>query len=170
MKLCLQGFSMFTVDPLPELPVCKVVRFNIEYNILYFEEKMPENFTLNELELFHQGRYTSTARLIDILKFVIVVVVVTLWSSEQREPAPIRHRCWNVFQYFFYELLELWDWSVDGRFYFMPRFVRDLSENGKEILSMNCVLQHLLASYTPLIEQLDLVPMTQVYVAIILYR
>ena len=70
---------MFTVDKIPDLPVCKVVRFNIEYNILYFEEKMPENFTLGELDLFHQ--------------------------------------------YFFYELLELWDWSVDGRFYFMPRYL-----------------------------------------------
>ena len=45
---------MFTVDKIPDLPVCKVVRFNIEYNILYFEEKMPENFTLGELDLFHQ--------------------------------------------------------------------------------------------------------------------
>ena len=110
---------MFTVDKIPDLPVCKVVRFNIEYNILYFEEKMPENFTLGELDLFHK--------------------------------------------YFFYELLELWDWSVDGRFYFMPRwfqstafnntcndlcrFVRDLSENGKEILSMNEVVSYMLRYY-----------------------
>lgn len=112
-----EGFSMFTVEKIPDLPVCKVVRFNIEYNILYFEEKMPENFTVSELDLFHK--------------------------------------------YFFYELLELWDWSVDGRFYFMPRFVRDLSENGKEILSMNEVIAYMLNSYTPLIEEMDLVPMTQ---------
>ncbi len=38
--------------------------------------------------------------------------------------------------YFFYERLELWDWQLDGRIFFMPRFVRNLSENGKEILSM----------------------------------
>ena len=112
-----EGFSMFTVDKIPEVPVCKVVRFNIEYNILYFEEKMPENFTLAELSAFHQ--------------------------------------------YFFYELLELFDWSVDKRFYFMPRFVRDLSENGKEILSMNEVISYMLNSYTPLIEEMDLMPMTQ---------
>ena len=112
-----EGFSMFTVDKIPEVPVCKVVRFNIEYNILYFEEKMPENFTLAELSAFHQ--------------------------------------------YFFYELLELFDWSVDQRFYFMPRFVRDLSENGKEILSMNEVISYMLNSYTPLIEEMDLMPMTQ---------
>ena len=112
-----EGFSMFTVDKIPEVPVCKVVRFNIEYNILYFEEKMPENFTLAELDAFHR--------------------------------------------YFFYELLELWDWAVDGRFYFMPRFVRDLSENGKEILSMNEVIAYMLNSYSPLLEEMELVPMTQ---------
>ena len=112
-----EGFSMFTVDRIPSVPVCKVVRFNIEYNILYFEEKMPENFTLSELTTFHQ--------------------------------------------YFFHELLELWDWAVDGRFYFMPRFVRDLSENGKEILSMNEVMSYLLTSYKPLIEEMELMPMTQ---------
>ena len=43
----------------------------------------------------------------------------------------------ELFQnYFFYERLELWDWRLDGRIFFMPRFVRNLSENGKEILSM----------------------------------
>ena len=47
----------------------------------------------------------------------------------------------ELFQnYFFYERLELWDWQLDGRIFFMPRFVRNLSENGKEILSMK-VLQ-----------------------------
>jgi hypothetical protein len=29
-----------------------------------------------------------------------------------------------------------WDWQLDGRIFFMPRFVTNLSENGKEILSM----------------------------------
>jgi hypothetical protein len=37
--------------------------------------------------------------------------------------------------------MELLDWDVTGRFFFMPRFVRELSENGKEILSMNEVSQ-----------------------------
>jgi len=36
-----------------------------------------------------------------------------------------------------------------------------LSENGKEILSMNEVIAYMLNSYTPLIEEMDLVPMTQ---------
>ena len=32
-----EGFSMFTVDKIPEVPVCKVLRFNIEYNICFFK-------------------------------------------------------------------------------------------------------------------------------------
>ena len=38
----------------------------------------------------------------------------------------------------------------------MPRFVRNLSENGKEILSMNEVLNYLLRSFVPLVNQEDL--------------
>jgi len=103
-----EGFSMFTREKLQELPECKVVRFNIEYTILYFEEKMPENFTVRELELFHN--------------------------------------------YFFYELLELLDWKPEDRFFFMPRFVRDLCENGKEILSMNEVMAYMVKSHEPLVQ------------------
>lgn len=48
-----EGFSLFTHEPIGnELPTCKVIRFNIEYTILYVEEKIPENFTIRELELF----------------------------------------------------------------------------------------------------------------------
>lgn len=110
-----EGFSMFTREKLQDLPECKVVRFNIEYTILYFEEKMPENFTVRELELFHN--------------------------------------------YFFYELLELLDWKPEDRFFFMPRFVRDLCENGKEILSMNEVMAYMVKSHEPLVQELDLIPM-----------
>ena len=51
--------------------------------------------------------------------------------------------------FFFHELL---DWHTDGRFFFMPRFVRDLCENGKEVLSMNEVVSFLLRSNVPLVE------------------
>ena len=91
-----EGFSLFTTEPLKaNLPPCHVVRFSIKYSVLYFEEKMPDNVTVKELQLFHE--------------------------------------------YFFKELLELHDFDLGGnnRFLFMPRFVRDLAENGKEILSMN---------------------------------
>lgn len=38
----------------------------------------------------------------------------------------------------------------------MPRFVRELPDNGKEILSMNQVLQYLLESSVPLIREAQL--------------
>lgn len=47
-----EGFSMFSHFPLGELPTCKVIRFNIEYTILYIEEKIPDNFTVRELDMF----------------------------------------------------------------------------------------------------------------------
>lgn len=47
-----EGFSLLSHFPLVDLPTCKVIRFNIEYTILYVPEKMPENFTAKELDLF----------------------------------------------------------------------------------------------------------------------
>lgn len=47
-----EGFSLLSHFPLMDLPTCKVIRFNIEYTILYVPEKMPENFTVQELDLF----------------------------------------------------------------------------------------------------------------------
>lgn len=48
-----EGFSLLTHEPIgTELPICKVIRFNIEYTISYVEEKIPENFTIRELDLF----------------------------------------------------------------------------------------------------------------------
>jgi ribonuclease-3 len=47
-----EGFSMFSHFPLDKLPTCKVIRFNIEYTILYIDEKLPENFAIRELDLF----------------------------------------------------------------------------------------------------------------------
>lgn len=43
-----------------------------------------------------------------------------------------------------------------SQFHFMPRFVRELPDNGKEILSMKEVLQYLLNSSVPLIESSQL--------------
>lgn len=47
-----EGFSMFSHKKLDKLPLCKVIRFNIEYTILYYEEKCPQNFTIKELDGF----------------------------------------------------------------------------------------------------------------------
>lgn len=46
------GFSLFSHYKLAKLPMCKVIRFNIEYTILYVEEPAPRNFTIQELSLF----------------------------------------------------------------------------------------------------------------------
>lgn len=43
-----------------------------------------------------------------------------------------------------------------SQFHFMPRFVRELPDNGKEILSMKEVLQYLLNSSSPLIKEPEL--------------
>lgn len=45
---------MLTHVPIGPLPTCKVIRFHIEYTILYIEEKMPENFTIRDLDLFRK--------------------------------------------------------------------------------------------------------------------
>ena len=48
------------------------------------------------------------------------------------------------------------DKSGCGQFHFMPRFVRDLPDNGQEILSMNEVLNYLIKSSKLMIEEEDL--------------
>lgn len=120
-----EGFSMFSHFPLIQLPTCKVIRFNIEYTILYIEEKHPDNFTIRELDLFQD--------------------------------------------YVFRELLEMVDLDfkaagdADGcsRYHFMPRFVRELPDNGREILSMKEVLVYLMKASSPLIESHQLEGMVQ---------
>ncbi|KAK2161647.1 hypothetical protein LSH36_112g01031 [Paralvinella palmiformis] len=113
-----EGFSLFSHYKIDKVPVCKVIRFNIEYTIHWIEDDMPENFTINSLDLFSK--------------------------------------------YLFTELLELYDldWhSTDeqcGRFHFMPRFARKLPDNGKELLSMNEVLNYLLRVSRPLVDPADL--------------
>lgn len=67
-------------------------------------------------------------------------------------------------EYLFRELLELVDLDLKAagdssgcpQFHLMPRFVRELSDNGKEILSMNQVLMYLIKSAGPLIHESDL--------------
>ncbi|KAJ6222600.1 hypothetical protein RDWZM_001145 [Blomia tropicalis] len=66
----------------------------------------------------------------------------------------------HFFDYIFYELLELadLDFKAKGdtegcnRFHFMPRFVRLLKDNGKELLSMSVILEYLYKNSNPLID------------------
>ncbi|XP_028038374.1 ribonuclease 3 [Bombyx mandarina] len=60
------GFSLFSHYKLAKLPMCKVIRFNIEYTILYVEEPAPRNFTIQELSLFEEFLFTELLELIDL--------------------------------------------------------------------------------------------------------
>ncbi|XP_050668799.1 ribonuclease 3 isoform X2 [Leptidea sinapis] len=60
------GFSMFSHYKLAKLPTCKVIRFNIEYTILYVEEPTPQNFTIKELDLFEEFLFKEILELVDL--------------------------------------------------------------------------------------------------------
>lgn len=98
-----EGFSLLSHYELDlKLPPCKVIRFNIRYDVFLESEPHPESFCVKELNLFET--------------------------------------------YIFREILELVDWKLDwdqsdgcSQFHLMPRFVRQLPDNGREILSMNRV-------------------------------
>ncbi|KAF7266904.1 hypothetical protein GWI33_019831 [Rhynchophorus ferrugineus] len=115
-----EGFSIFSHFPLVKLPPCKVIRFNIEYTILYIEEKIPDNFIVCELDLFTDFLFREILELVDL-------DLTTPLNSD---------RC--------------------SQYHFMPRFVRELPDNGKEILCMQEVLQYLLRCSSPLIHKSDL--------------
>ncbi|XP_053693070.1 ribonuclease 3 [Sabethes cyaneus] len=112
-----EGFSLLSHQPIKELPTCKVIRFNIEYTILYIEEQMPENFTIRELDLFERFVFKELLELVDFSVFPS--------GANPEDSCPSYH--------------------------FLPRFVRDLPDNGKEVLAMCEVLRHSLDNSGPLI-------------------
>ncbi|XP_035907339.1 LOW QUALITY PROTEIN: ribonuclease 3, partial [Anopheles stephensi] len=112
-----EGFSLLAHEPIGELPTCKVIRFNIEYTILYIEEQMPENFTIRELTLFDRYLFRELLELVDF--------TVQPSGSGEESSCPCYH--------------------------FLPRFVRDLPDNGKEVLAMSEVLRYLLDNSGPLV-------------------
>ncbi|KAJ1201125.1 hypothetical protein NDU88_004940 [Pleurodeles waltl] len=60
-----EGFSMFSHEPLGNMPLCNVIRFNIAYTIHFIEEKMPENFCLKGLDLFSSYLFKDILELHD---------------------------------------------------------------------------------------------------------
>ncbi|KAG8442493.1 hypothetical protein GDO86_011328 [Hymenochirus boettgeri] len=60
-----EGFSMFSHSPLTNIPLCKVIRFNIDYTIHFIEEMMPEHFCVKGLELFSSYLYRDILELHD---------------------------------------------------------------------------------------------------------
>ncbi|XP_052871222.1 ribonuclease 3-like, partial [Anopheles cruzii] len=114
-----EGFSLLAHEPIGELPTCKVIRFNIEYTILYLEEPMPENFTIRELDLFERFLFRELLELVD-------------FSVQPSGPKVADSSC--------------------PCYHFLPRFVRDLPDNGKEVLAMAEVLRYLLDNSGPLVQ------------------
>ncbi|XP_060630677.2 ribonuclease 3 [Anolis sagrei] len=60
-----EGFSMLAHAPLTNIPLCKVIRFNIDYTIHFIEEMMPENFCVRGLELFSSYLFRDVLELYD---------------------------------------------------------------------------------------------------------
>jgi ribonuclease-3 len=60
------GFSILSHEPLVDLLPCKMTRFNIEYTIELRPEEMPDNFNIQQLELFKSFLFTELLELYDL--------------------------------------------------------------------------------------------------------
>ncbi|XP_060585703.1 ribonuclease 3-like [Ruditapes philippinarum] len=61
-----EGFSLFSHKPIPKLPECQVIRFNIIYTIHVVEEQVPENFSVQSLDMFTEYLFDEILELVDI--------------------------------------------------------------------------------------------------------
>ncbi|XP_055033114.1 ribonuclease 3 [Misgurnus anguillicaudatus] len=60
-----EGFSLFSHTPLTNIPLCRVIRFNIDYTIHFIEEMSPENYCVKGLELFSSYLFKDILELYD---------------------------------------------------------------------------------------------------------
>ncbi|XP_061660969.1 ribonuclease 3 isoform X4 [Syngnathoides biaculeatus] len=60
-----EGFSVFSHTPLTSIPLCRVIRFNIDYTIHFIEEMAPENYCVRGLELFASYLFQDILELYD---------------------------------------------------------------------------------------------------------
>jgi len=60
-----EGFSMFCHHPLEHVPLCSVIRFNIEYSLHVISQPVPENFCTKDLDLFSQFLFYKMLELAD---------------------------------------------------------------------------------------------------------
>ncbi|CAF98721.1 unnamed protein product [Tetraodon nigroviridis] len=60
-----EGFSLFSHTPLTNIPLCRVIRFNIDYTIHFIEEMTPENYCVRGLELFSSYLFQDILELYD---------------------------------------------------------------------------------------------------------
>ncbi|PIK35838.1 putative ribonuclease 3-like [Apostichopus japonicus] len=57
--------SLFSHVPLDNIPPCNVIRFSIEYTITLVKENPPENFVIQELDMFSDFIFTEILELYD---------------------------------------------------------------------------------------------------------
>lgn len=60
-----EGFSLFSHTPLTSIPLCRVIRFNIDYTIHFIEEMTPENYCVQGLQLFANYLFQDILELYD---------------------------------------------------------------------------------------------------------
>ncbi|KAF6719972.1 Ribonuclease 3 [Oryzias melastigma] len=60
-----EGFSLFSHKPLTSIPLCRVIRFNIDYTIHFIEEMAPENYCVRGLEMFAAYLFQDILELYD---------------------------------------------------------------------------------------------------------
>ncbi|XP_043110227.1 ribonuclease 3 [Puntigrus tetrazona] len=60
-----EGFSCFSHTPLTNIPLCRVIRFNIDYTIHFIEEMAPENYCVKGLEMFSSYLFKDILELYD---------------------------------------------------------------------------------------------------------
>ncbi|XP_029313938.1 ribonuclease 3 isoform X2 [Cottoperca gobio] len=60
-----EGFSLFSHAPLTNIPLCRVIRFNIDYTIHFIEEMTPENYCVQGLELLANYLFQDILELYD---------------------------------------------------------------------------------------------------------
>lgn len=61
-----EGFSLLSHEKLENVPLCKVIRFHIEYTIHFMEETVPEHFTCRSLDLLNRFLFTEILELVDM--------------------------------------------------------------------------------------------------------
>lgn len=158
-----EGFSLLSHSPIAELPTCSV-----SYCLVLICYSVSDGSILNECVRFlkrlsvstlstksciSKRKCPKTSRFENWTCFVSSVLFVTTTILATLKSLIISFAA----EYIFTEILEMLDFSLvpkDGScscFHFLPRFVRDLPDNGKEVLSMSEVLRHLLDNSGPLV-------------------
>ncbi|PFX26504.1 Ribonuclease 3 [Stylophora pistillata] len=60
-----EGFSMFSHQPLKDIPSFSVIRFNIEYTLHFISQPVSENFCVRDLDLFTEFFFYKVLELAD---------------------------------------------------------------------------------------------------------